>query len=52
MAKDALRLEAVELAIQLSEQKLKEKSHLKSKKSFFRNQIKIIEERKIEKGQR
>jgi len=38
MAKDALRLEAAELAIQLSEQKLKEKSHLKSKKSFFRNQ--------------
>lgn len=46
MAKDALRLEAVELAIQLSEQKLKEKITPEEQEKLLQESIKIIEERK------
>ncbi|MGB9710396.1 MAG: F0F1 ATP synthase subunit B [Thermodesulfovibrio sp.] len=46
MAKDALRLEAAELAIQLSEQKLKEKITPEEQEKLLQESIKIIEGRK------
>lgn len=46
MAKDALRLEAAELAIELSEQKLKEKITPEEQQRLLQESIKIIEERK------
>ncbi len=46
MAKDALRLEAAELAIQLSEQKLKEKITPEEQAKLLQESIKIIEGRK------
>ncbi|MCX8033849.1 MAG: F0F1 ATP synthase subunit B [Thermodesulfovibrio sp.] len=46
MAKDALRLEAAELAIQLSEQKLKEKITPEEHEKLLQESIKIIEGRK------
>ena len=45
MAKDALRLEAAELAIQLSEQKLKEKITPEEQEMLLQESIKIIEGR-------
>lgn len=45
MAKDALRLEAAELAIQLSEQKLKEKITPEEQERLLQESIKIIEGR-------
>lgn len=46
MAKDALRLEAAELAIQLSEQKLREKITPEEHEKLLQESIKIIEGRK------
>uniref|UniRef100_A0A7C4EK75 ATP synthase subunit b n=1 Tax=Thermodesulfovibrio aggregans TaxID=86166 RepID=A0A7C4EK75_9BACT len=46
MAKDALRLEAAELAIQLSEQKLKQKITPEEQEKLLQESIKIIEGRK------
>jgi len=46
MAKNALRLEAAELAIQLSEQKLKEKITPEEQEKLLQESIKIIEGRK------
>lgn len=46
MAKDALRLEAAELAIQLSEQKLKDKISPEVQEKLLQESIKIIEGRK------
>lgn len=46
MAKDALRLEAAELAIQLSEQKLKEKVSPEVQEKLLQESIKIIEGRR------
>lgn len=45
MAKDALRLEAAELAIQLSEQKLKEKVTPEEQEKLLQESLKIIEGR-------
>lgn len=46
MAKDALRLEASDLAIQLSEQKLKERVTPEEQEKLLQESIKIIERRK------
>ncbi len=46
MAKDALRVEAAELAVQLSEQKLREKITPEEQEKLLQEAIKIIEGRK------